>query len=244
MAARTALVVRHVAFEDLGAFADPLAGAGYAMSLHEAGLAPFPAEEARTADLLIVLGGPIGACDTEAYPFLAATHAGVGQRLAAGLPVLGICLGAQIMAAALGARVAPGPAREIGWAPVTLTPEGRTGPLRHLDGVPVLHWHGDVFAIPPEGMRLAATALCPNQAFAIGRHALGLQFHPEADGQDFERWLIGHAAEIAATPGLSVATLREEARRFGPAAGEAGRRCLAEWLSGLAGTDGHPEEEP
>ncbi|MCJ2142533.1 glutamine amidotransferase [Methylobacterium sp. E-066] len=229
-----ALVIRHVAFEDLGAFAAPIATAGYTIQYREAGLDELTPEDAQDADLLVVLGGPIGADQDDLYPFLHGEREALRARLAAGATTLGICLGAQLMAAALGARVAPGPGKEIGWAPVELTDRGRAGPLRHLEHVPVLHWHGDAFDLPPGADRLAATRLCPHQAFALGRHGLGFQFHPEADGQGFERWLIGHAVEIAATPGVSVPALRDDARRLGPGAAEAGRRCLGEWLGGLA----------
>lgn len=230
---REAVVIRHVAFEDLAAFADPIEQAGYAIRYRDAGIDDLTPEQAGGADLLVVLGGPISADQDDLYPFLRAEREALRVRLAAGAPTLGICLGAQLMAAALGARVAPGPGKEIGWAPVALTDRGRAGPLRHLDHVPVLHWHGDAFDLPPGAERLAATPLCPNQAFALGRNALGFQFHPEADGQGFERWLIGHTVEIAATPGASVPALRADARRLGPGAAEAGRRCLAEWLGGL-----------
>lgn len=229
-----AFVIRHVHFEDLGAFAAPLDAAGYEIRYHDAGLDSLDPRAAAAADLLVILGGPIGAYEEDAYPFLRDELAAIRARLAARAPTLGICLGGQLMAWALRAGVAPGPAKEIGWAPVALTEAGRLGPLRHLEGVPVLHWHGDAFTCPAGAVSLASTAICPHQAFALGRNALGFQFHPEADGQGFERWLIGHAAEIAAVPGLSVETLREEARRFGPAAGEAGRRCLTEWLEGFA----------
>jgi GMP synthase (glutamine-hydrolysing) len=230
---RTALVIRHVHFEDLGAFANPLAAAGYRVRYLDAGLVELRPEEAGVVDLLVVLGGPVGAYDGHLYPFLQGELDSLRARLAARAPTLGVCLGAQLMAASLGARIAPGPIKEIGWAPVELTDAGRGGPLRHLGGVPVLHWHGDAFDLPPGAACLASTPYCANQAFTLGRYALGFQFHPEADGQGFERWLIGHAVEIASVPGLSVATLREDARRFGPAAGEAGRRCLAEWLAVL-----------
>lgn len=229
---RTALAIRHVHFEDLGAFALPLEAAGYRIRYLEAGIDEIQAAEAQSADLLVVLGGPIAAYDGHLYRWLDAERTVLQARLSARAPTLGICLGAQLMAAALGGEVAPGPAKEIGWAPLKLTDAGRDGPLRHFEGVPVLHWHGDAFSLPPGTQCLASTPACPNQAFAIGAHALGFQFHPEADGLGFERWLIGHAVEIAAA-GLSAADLRSEARRLGPSAGEAGRRCLSEWLDGL-----------
>ena len=230
----TALAVRHVHFEDLGAFAAPLAEAGYTIRYLDAGLDDPAPEALAAADLLIVLGGPIGANETDLYPFLTAEIEGLRRRLAAGRPTLGLCLGAQLMARALGAQVAAGAAKEIGWAPVDLTEAGRAGPLGHLDGTAVLHWHGDAFEVPAGGVRLASTPATPNQAFSVGRHALALQFHPEADGRGFERWLVGHAVEIAAVSGLSVAGLRADAARLGPAAAAAGRRCLADWLAGLA----------
>lgn len=231
---RTAFVIRHVHFEDLGSFAAAVEASGYAIRYHDIGVDPWQPDEARGADLLVVLGGPIGAYEGHLYPFVDAELALLRSRLANRAPTVGICLGAQLMATALGARVAPGPAKEIGWMPVALSESGRSGPLRHLDGVPVLHWHGDAFELPSGAECLASTPLCPNQAFSLDRYALGFQFHPEADGRGFERWLIGHASEIAGVTGLSVNRLREDAERFGAAAGEAGRRCLAEWLGALA----------
>lgn len=232
MAARTALAIRHVHFEDLGAFAEPIAEAGYAVRVYDAGVDDLRALDPLAADLVVVLGGPIGAYEEDAYPFLGHEIGLLERRLAAGRPTLGICLGAQLMARALGARVYPGPAKEIGWAPIALTEAGRKGPLRHLAGGPVLHWHGDTFDLPQGAERLASTEICENQAFACGRNTLAFQFHPEAEAEGFERWLIGHAVEIAAA-GLSVGSLRAETARFAEAAAARGRACLAEWLRQL-----------
>jgi GMP synthase (glutamine-hydrolysing) len=228
---RTALVIRHVHFEDLGVFAEPIAAAGYAIRYLDVGLDPLSSPRDADADLLVVLGAPIGVNDTADYPFLEVEIATLRARLQAAAPTLGICLGAQLMAHALGARVSPGPRKEIGWAPIDLTDAGRRSPLRHFDGVPLLHWHGDAFDLPSGAERLASTTICPNQAFAIGRHALACQFHPEADGRAIDRWLIGHTVEIGGVPGLSVRQLREDSARFGAAAGEAGLACVEEWLA-------------
>ncbi len=230
---RTALAIRHVHFEDLGSFAAPIATAGYHVRYLDLGLDELRPQDIVTADLLIVLGGPVGVYESHLYPILDEELEVLRCRLAAGAPTLGICLGAQLMASALGAQVAPGSAKEIGWAPVNLTEAGQNGPLRHLDGIPMLHWHGDAFDLPPAAECLASTALCPNQAFALGRATLGFQFHPEVDGHGFERWLVGHAVELASVPCLSVTALRAEAQCIGPAAGAAGRVCIAEWLDGL-----------
>ncbi len=227
---KTVLALRHVTFEDLGAFEATLRDGGYAIQYADMGLDELSSFD--TPDLLAVLGGPIGAYESDIYPFLDDEIALIGRRLQAGLPTLGICLGAQLMAGALGARVYPGRGKEIGWKPLTLTPAGRTA-LAPLDSLPVLHWHGDTFDLPEGAVNLAATDLCDHQAFAIGRHALAFQFHPEAQQKGFERWLIGHAAEISATPGVSVPELRIGTDRYARGAAAAGKECLKNWLSKL-----------
>ena len=132
---RTCLVLRHVAFEGLGVLAELLPSYGFATRVCEVGVEPLPEAEIAACDLLIVLGGPIGVYETEAYPFLVAEKAAIAARLALKKPTLGICLGAQLMAAALGAKVAPGPAKEIGYALVTLTEAGLASPLAALGDI-------------------------------------------------------------------------------------------------------------
>jgi GMP synthase (glutamine-hydrolysing) len=231
---KQALAVRHVHFEDLGVFAPVLAAHGYAIAYAEAGIDDLTALDPAAPDLLVALGAPIGAYEETLYPFLEAELALIRRRLDTGRPILGLCLGAQLMARALGAEVKPGPAKEIGWAPITLTEAGLAGPLRHLGATPVLHWHGDAFTLPEGAERLASTQICPNQAFSKGPAVLGFQFHPEASGAGFERWLIGHAAEIAGA-GLSPNDLRRDAGLYADAAAERGQRVLGDWLAALAG---------
>ncbi|WP_315838361.1 glutamine amidotransferase [Bradyrhizobium prioriisuperbiae] len=229
---KTAIAIRHIAFEDLGSFQTVLEAAGYTVQYRDAGVDDLRALRADTVDLLAVLGGPIGAYQDDDYPFLTGEISLIESRLALGRPTLGICLGAQLMARALGARVYPGPAAEIGWAPVTLTDAGRAGPLRCLADVAMLHWHGDTFDLPEGAERLASTSICANQAFAIGRNTLAFQFHPEAGGRDFERWLIGHASELARV-GLSPQSLRADNARLSAANIAAGQHCLRAWLEEL-----------
>ncbi|MGO4714157.1 glutamine amidotransferase [Bradyrhizobium sp. 2TAF24] len=229
---KTVVAIRHVHFEDLGTFAPALADAGYTISYRDAGVDDLSALATEDVDLLAVLGGPIGAYEDDKYPFLVDEIALIERRLAAGRPTFGICLGAQLLARALGQRVYPGPAKEIGWAPVTLTEAGRAGPLRHLEGVAVLHWHGDTFDLPDGAARLASTAVCRNQAFSIGANTLALQFHPEVEARTFERWLIGHTSELTQA-GLAPAALRADTRALAPAADRHGRACLDAWLQGL-----------
>jgi GMP synthase (glutamine-hydrolysing) len=228
---KSAVAIRHVHFEDLGTFGQELEAAGFDIRYVDVGRDDPGGLDATEPDLLVVLGGPIGVYETEAYPFLVGEIDLIRRRLAAGRPTLGICLGAQLIATALGARVAGTGIKEIGFAPLTLTEAGKRSPLRHLAEVSVLHWHGDAFAIPAGAEHLAATPLCAKQAFAIGRNVLGVQFHPEADAPRIESWLIGHAAELAAAK-IDPAVIRRDAEIYGPALRDAGRAMIREWISG------------
>ncbi len=226
--------LRHVAFEDLDAFADVLARRGFAVSYCEAALDDLAAADLLAADLVVVLGGPIGAYEERDYPFLAPEIALIERRLGQGRPVLGLCLGAQLMVRALGARVYAAGFKEIGWAHVELGAAGRRSPLASLGaGAAVLHWHGDTFDLPAGAVHLAATARTPNQAFAWERHGLALQFHIETTARGLERWYVGHTLEIATTAGVSVPALRADAARHAAALTQAGAAMLEAWLAPL-----------
>jgi GMP synthase (glutamine-hydrolysing) len=232
----TAIAIRHVAFEDLGTLAAVLARRGYAVSYRDAAVDDLGAADIAASDLLIVLGGPIGAYEEEVYPFIAAEIAVIEHRLARQKPVLGICLGSQLMARALAARVYPGTGKEIGWAPLALSEAGRASPLAPFGArAPVLHWHGDTFDLPAGAAHLASTDRYRHQAFLWQRHGLALQFHIEVTAPGLERWYIGHACEIAATPGLSVPVLRTESEHWAPALAPVAARVVEGWLDGLAG---------
>lgn len=213
---KSAIVIRHIAFEDLGSLADALDEQDYTFSYLEAGLSQLAQIDPLAPDLLVILGGPIGAYDESEYPFLLDELYLLKQRLNADRPTIGICLGAQLMARALGAKVYPGWGKEIGWFPLELTAVGKTSPLAHLalPDMAVLHWHGDTFDLPSGAIHLASTAKYQNQAFAWGRRCLALQFHPEVTQPGLERWFIGHAGEINSTPDISVTQLREATAKY------------------------------
>jgi GMP synthase (glutamine-hydrolysing) len=195
---RKLLVLQHVAREPLGIL-DPL--------LREAGLriryVNFAREPAAQVDVgryagLIVLGGPMNVDEAGRYPHLTHEIEILRAALERRIPTLGICLGAQLMAAALGARVHPNPVREIGWYPLALSPAAADDPLfRHLEGASVFQWHAYTFTEPRDTVHLASTASCGNQAFRYDDFAYGLQFHLEVDRALIRAWLGEESAARA-----------------------------------------------
>lgn len=228
---QNAVAIYHVAFEDAGTLGPVLEERGVELTYLQAGrddLSP-----ALDADLVLVLGGPIGIYEIERYPFLKEELALVEKLVKQGTPVVGICLGAQALAAVLAARVYPGKQAELGWDTLTLTDEGKDSPLGVLEGLHILNWHGDTFDIPTGATRLASTDLTPNQAFSYGPKVLALQFHVELPGRDMERWLIGHTLELAKN-NVDLAQMRTETARYAPPTNEASRALFNMWLDNLS----------
>jgi GMP synthase (glutamine-hydrolysing) len=225
------LAIRHVHFEDLGSLELVLGERGRPVRYLDVGFARIEAPNPVSPSLMVVLGGPISATDDALYPTLVPLLSMIERRIEAGLPTLGICLGAQLIARTLGARVYPASHAELGWEPLTLTDAGRASPVRHLDGAQtsMLHWHGDTFDLPANATRLASTSACENQAFAWGDHVLALQCHPEIRADRFEPWLIGNAGELVGH-GIDARRLRAETAQFGPALEAAACRMFGEWL--------------
>lgn len=226
---KTALALRHLAFEDLGLIEPLLLARGFDVRYHEAGVDDFAAIDLAAVDLLVVLGGPISVEDEDRFPWLADEVALIRQRLDARRPLLGLCLGAQLMARALGARVKPMGWKEIGFSPLTLTAAGQGTALAALGDQPMLHWHGDQFELPVGMVSLAATAVCPHQAFAPNERALGLQFHPEVEPARFEQWLVGHIDELERA-GIPPGELRARMAREASGLRAALTRLMTRWL--------------
>lgn len=188
--------VQHVAFEDAGlidVWARDRGAARATTCLHQG--QALPPHDAY--DWLVVLGGPMSVRDADRIDWMPREKQHIREAIEAGKTVLGICLGAQLIADVLGARVYPAERPEIGWFPVTLSEDGARSPL--FDGFPptfdAFHWHGETFDLPAAGTHLASSAVCRNQAFsyADGR-VLALQFHLESDARSI-RSLLVHAGQ-------------------------------------------------
>jgi GMP synthase (glutamine-hydrolysing) len=182
------LAFRHVPFEDVGLIAPALAARGIELVYRDAYRDAETPPDWHSAAGLLFMGGPMSANDD--LPFIRQEIALIEAALAAGRPVLGICLGAQLLARARGARVYRNPVKEIGWAPVYWTEAGRRdtlfGGLRSPETV--FHWHGETFDLPQDAQWLAWSDACRNQAFLAGSNAYGLQFHLEVTAEMISAW--------------------------------------------------------
>ena len=233
MTQKTALIIRHVPYEGVAAYRAPIEAAGYHVDRIDVSDAGFSDLDLTAPDLLIMMGGPMGVYEQEAYPWISCQLRRLAKRLEADRPTLGVCLGSQMVAAALGARVYPGAVKEVGFHPVAVRDAALAGPLRHIVDVPVLHWHGDTFTLPDDVELLASTPHYEHQAFRRGNTILALQFHAEM-GLDprFDAWIEGGLDTIAEA-GTSEAELRAAHDALGPGAVSAGQKMIAEWLEGL-----------
>lgn len=229
---KTAIAIRHVHFENLGTLGTLLESRGYQIRYVNGARDDLTPSWIADADLVVVLGGPVGAHEDDRYPFIRGEIELLQLRVRSGRPLVGICLGAQLIARAFGCKVYPMGTQEIGFHAVHLTAEGSKSVLAPLASSPVLHWHGDQFDIPPNGVCLARTDLCPHQAFAVGRHILGLQFHLEADPLDIESWLVGHACELHQA-GVEPEMLRAKAQELTHALPTASHAVFSRWLDEL-----------
>ena len=231
---KTALVLTHLEPEGPCTFGETLLGRG--MQVTDLCL---PRHDAKKIDplehdLLVVMGGPIGVYQADDYPFLKTEIEIVKKRIAKKRPTIGICLGSQIMAAALGSKVYKGEqGKEIGWHPLTVNEEGMQTPARHFakETTNMFHWHGDTFDLPKGVKLLASSENYKHQIYTLGNYAIGLQCHPEVQEQPLEEWYVMFQRDITGPNALipvhelrkqtaaNIATLNKQAKLF-----------LNEWL--------------
>jgi len=199
------LVFQHVAFEILGTLDPMLRNAGFRIRYVNFSREPEAVPHVDRYHGLVVLGGPMCLGEIESYPHLETEVELIRRAVDAEIPVLGICLGAQLLARALGAGVCQNVEKEIGWYDVSVTEEGRRDPLfsGFDDTEKIFQWHGDTFEVPEGAAHLASSPTCRNQAFRYGDSAYGFQFHLEVDEPLIERWLNVpiHVAELDALAG-------------------------------------------
>ena len=226
------VALRQLAFEDLGLIEPVLLSRGWRVRYYDVGVDELWRIDLDTVDLLVVLGGPIGAEEDNLYPALVEELQVVARRIESGRAILGICLGAQLMARAMGARVTPMSQKEIGFSPLALGTNARGTPLEHIGSSPMLHWHGDQFELPQGAASLAATEHCPHQAFMSGEHVMALQFHLEVDPSRFEQWLIGHTVELRAA-GVDIPSLRAKAAAYAEESTGVLEAVMTDWLGRL-----------
>jgi GMP synthase-like glutamine amidotransferase len=199
---------QHVAFEDLADIEDWARLNHHTISATRFHLNESP-PDLNAVDALVVLGGPMNIYEEDLYPWLAVEKGFLREAIASGKPVLGICLGAQLIADVLGAKVVQNPHKEIGWFPIRLTEPATTCSL--FQGLPqsfsVFHWHGDTFDLPDNAVHLAESDACKNQAFHYGERVLGLQFHLESNREAIQRMIQHESADM--TEGRFVQSAEE-----------------------------------
>ena len=196
---REVLVLQHVSCETLGTIEAALTAGGFRARVVRSDLGEFVPDSLGDAAGLIVMGGPQSVYEQDQFPFLRAEIKLIARTLKEERPILGTCLGSQLLAATLGANVRPGPRKEIGWYALTLAPEAAIDALWRE--VPTefeaFHWHGDIFDLPTGATRLASSQLTENQAFRYGKNAYGFLFHMEVNAAMIREWVAAFSAELA-----------------------------------------------
>ncbi len=198
--------LQHVPFEGLGSIEPWLESNGYELTytrfFESTGL-PDP----KATDFLVIMGGPMSVNDEDEYPWLVSEKQFIYEVIESEKPVLGICLGAQLIASAMGARVFPNPVTEIGWFPIHAVDSIAGSIFCFPPSETVFHWHGETFDMPPGAIRLARSEGCENQAFQIGKSVIGLQFHLETTPES--AWQIVSHCRDEMVPSRYVQTEKE-----------------------------------
>ena len=187
--------LQHVPFEGLGSIERWLRAKGHRITATRF-FASDALPDVDEIDLLVVMGGPMSVHDERRFPWLVTEKNFIRGVIECGKPVLGVCLGAQLIASALGARVYRNPAKEIGWFPVEGIPSVNGRWFRFPPSMVVFHWHGETFDLPPGAVRLAKSDACENQAFQIGSSVIGLQFHLETTPESAEAMIMNCRDEL------------------------------------------------
>src|ERR1041384_3766211 len=226
------LVFQHDAFEELGVFAEVLEKQRESYRVVRTFHGETPAEDWDRIKALIVLGGPISSFDEEQFPFLRWEKRIIRAAIDDGISVLGICLGAQLIASTLGTAVYHGPVKEIGWTPISITPHGQVDSLLGYlpEHATVFQWHGDGFDLPAGAIRLASSAHYSTQAFRVGKTVYGLQFHLEVTPRMIERWMEQRSKDLALAPYILPEKILTDTPSYAPTLKYYAEKFLSEFI--------------
>jgi GMP synthase-like glutamine amidotransferase len=230
------LVFQHDVFEDLGFFSEVFDKQGAEYRVVRLFHGEMPAEDWEHVSALILLGGPMSVDEEDNFPFLRWERRIIRAAIDETVPILGVCLGAQLIAAALGAQVFRGPVKEIGWSPISITPHGQVDSLLGYlpESATVFQWHGDGFELPAGAIRLASSVNYSNQAFRVGKSIYGLQFHLEVTPRMIERWLEERSKDLALAPYVQPDKILADTQSYAPTLRYYGERFLAEFVRRVA----------
>lgn len=226
------LVFQHDPFEELGFFAEVLDKQGTRYRIIRLFQDEMPAGDWEHVSALVILGGPMSVNDEEAFPFLRWEKRIIRAAIDDRVPTLGICLGAQLIAATLGATVYRGQVKEIGWNPVVITPHGLVDSLLGYlpENAMVFQWHGDGFELPQGAIRLASSPHFENQAFRLGKSVYGLQFHLEVTPRMIARWIDERSKELAQSPHILPEKILSDTQSYAPTLKYYSERFLSEFI--------------
>ena len=230
------VVFQHDPFEDLGFFAEVLEKQQTAYRVIRLFHDEMPAENWDEVKALIILGGPMNVDDEASFPFLRWEKRIIRAAIDDAVPVLGVCLGAQLIATTLGAVVFHGSVKEIGWSPISITAHGQVDSL--LGYLPeiatVFQWHGDGFELPSGAILLASSQHFRTQAFRLGKTIYGLQFHLEVTPRMIERWIEERSKDLALAPYVQPDKIMADTHNYAPALKYYGERFLSEFVRRVA----------
>jgi GMP synthase (glutamine-hydrolysing) len=226
------LVFQHDPFDDLGFFSEVLEKQGSNYRVARLFHGEMPTEDWEKVAALIVLGGPMKVDEEKKFPFLRWEKRIIRAAIDDAVPVLGICLGAQLIASTLGTAIFHGPVKEIGWSPISITPHGQVDSLLGYlpESATVFQWHSDGFELPPGAIRLASSAHYSTQAFRLGKTIYGLQFHLEVTPRMIERWLDERSKDLALAPYVLPDKIRADTQSYAPTLKYYAERFLSEFV--------------
>jgi len=232
------LVFQHDPFEDLGFFSEVLEKQRTAYRVLRLFHGEMPAEDWERIGALIILGGPMSVNDEEEYPFLRWEKRIIRAAIDEAVPVVGICLGAQLIAVTLGTMVYHGRVKEIGWSPISITPHGQVDSLLGYlpENATVFQWHGDGFELPSGAIRLASSVNYKNQAFRVGKNVYALQFHLEVTPPMIARWIDERSKDLAQAPYIMPDKILADTQNYAPILKYYGERFLSEFIRRAART--------